>query len=106
MRKRNKILSLKTESLNLLSKPTMIELPNINSERKKRPFKQQEDYPLALSVMDVAEIMRIGRSKAYSIVKEEDFPRIDVGSRIIIPRNAFFQWLEERAFSKTPRHSS
>jgi excisionase family DNA binding protein len=60
-------------------------------------MKQQHDYPLALKVKDVAEIMGVCLEKAYDITRRNDFPAIRDGRRIIIPRDAFFKWFNETA---------
>lgn len=50
-------------------------------------------FPLVLSVDDVGRIMKIGRVKAYSLVHSEGFPCMQIDRRIVIPRDAFFNWL-------------
>ena len=49
-----------------------------------------------LSVADVADIMGISKSLAYSFIKSEDckFAVVKVNSRILIPENAFYQWYD------------
>ncbi|ANB61227.1 MULTISPECIES: helix-turn-helix domain-containing protein [Bacillales] len=51
------------------------------------------DLPLSLTVHEVANILRVGVNKAYEIVRMPGFPAIRLGSRIIIPRDAFLQWM-------------
>lgn len=52
------------------------------------------DYPMVLSVNHVAEIMGIGRSKAYEIMQNPKFPVLREGRKLIIPRDSFFRWLD------------
>lgn len=54
---------------------------------------RQEDFPLVLKVSEVAEILRVNIHKAYDLSRRKDFPAIREGNRIIIPRDAFFNWL-------------
>ncbi len=61
---------------------------------------KQEDLPLVLNIKDLMEIMRISRDKAYEFTRRKDFPVIRQGSRIIIPRDAFFKWLNEDALKR------
>lgn len=56
-----------------------------------------EDFPICLKVEDVANILRVSRAKAYEMTRRKDFPAIRDGSRIIIPRDRFFDWLNETA---------
>lgn len=51
------------------------------------------DYPLILRMVEVAEILRVNTHKAYDIARRKDFPAIRDGNRIIVPRDAFFNWL-------------
>lgn len=46
-----------------------------------------------MSVLEMAEQMGISRPKAYELVKEPGFPTIRVGTRILIPVDAFKEWL-------------
>jgi len=50
-------------------------------------------FPLVLSVDDVARIMSISRVKAYNLAHSEGFPCKQIGRRMVIPRDAFFHWL-------------
>lgn len=50
------------------------------------------DYPLTLRVEDIQKILRLSRASAYELIKQEGFPSVRVGRRILIPRDAFFRW--------------
>ena len=50
-------------------------------------------FPLVLSVDDVARIMSISRVKAYNLAHSEGFPCKQIDRRMVIPRDAFFYWL-------------
>lgn len=45
------------------------------------------------TVPEMANIMGIGKNKAYELVKAEGFPVIYIGSTIRIPIEAFHKWL-------------
>ena len=47
----------------------------------------------AMSVREMADRMGISLPKAYELVKEPDFPSIRIGTRILIPIEAFNEWL-------------
>lgn len=60
-------------------------------------MKQQFDYPLILSVSDVAEIMQCSMYLARNLMQTPSFPvvRMGIGGRIKrVSRDAFFKWLE------------
>ena len=55
------------------------------------------DAGQVLKVDDIAKFLRIGRVQAYNLVRTEGFPKIMVGKRIVIPRQAFENWLNTTA---------
>lgn len=46
-----------------------------------------------MSVQELAVEMGISLPKAYELVKEPGFPTIRVGTRILIPTEAYKEWL-------------
>lgn len=46
-----------------------------------------------LTVLDMAKLLRISRSKAYSIIKEKNFPLIKIGKCIRIKKEELFKYL-------------
>ena len=59
----------------------------------KTDKKDIKDFPIVLRVEDVARIMNISRVSTYNLVHSEGFPCKFVGRRMVIPRDAFFNWL-------------
>lgn len=57
----------------------------------------KDDLPITLTVPEVAEILRINKSKAYELSHRDNFPAFNIGRRIVIPREAFFNWLNNTA---------
>jgi excisionase family DNA binding protein len=45
------------------------------------------------SVKEVAQVMGIGENNAYELTRRKDFPKIQIGRRIVIPIEAFNKWL-------------
>lgn len=50
-----------------------------------------------MSVRELAAQMGISLPKAYELVKQKDFPTIQVGTRILIPTEAYREWLLKNA---------
>ena len=46
-----------------------------------------------MSVKELANNLGISLPQAYKLVKQPDFPVIHVGARILIPVDAFQEWL-------------
>ena len=49
-----------------------------------------------LKVPEVAEVLRIARSRAYELVAEGDIPSIKIGRSLRVSRTELDRWLEER----------
>lgn len=47
------------------------------------------------TVEEVAEQLGIGRTSAYRLAKQQVFPVIILGRRIVIPRERFNIWLQK-----------
>ena len=58
-------------------------------------YKNYDDLPLMLSVHDVAEVLGISKSSAYVLVKEKGFPRLNIGARVVVPREKFIEWINK-----------
>ena len=63
-------------------------------------YKSYEELPLMLSVPQVADVLGIGRASAYELARSEGFPTITIGSRIVIPKDKFIAWVEEKISEK------
>ena len=50
-----------------------------------------------LTVEDVSHVLGIGLAHAYEVAHRRDFPTITLGSRIIVPRDKFMEWIDEQA---------
>ena len=46
-----------------------------------------------MSVQELSARMGISLPKAYELTKEPDFPVVRIGTRILIPVDAFREWL-------------
>ncbi len=47
-----------------------------------------------LTVKEMAEFLRISRSKAYNITKQESFPKIKIDKSIRIIKTELLKWLQ------------
>ena len=56
--------------------------------------KQLELFPDILTVMELKELLGIGREQAYALVKTKNFPTRRIGRRIIIYKPNLIKWLE------------
>lgn len=56
-----------------------------------------EQLPLMLNAEDIKDVMNISRAGVYQLMHREDFPKIIIGKRIVVPRDKFLEWLENSA---------
>ena len=66
----------------------------------EKQFKTYDDLPLMLSVQDVSAVLGISRAGAYELVKSEGFPAMNIGSRIIVPKEDFILWIKQKVSEK------
>lgn len=59
-------------------------------------LKNFEDFPLVLTARDIMQITGLSKQSVYQLFKREDFPAIECGRRLLVSREAFRQWLENR----------
>ncbi|MGE6313443.1 DNA-binding protein [Bacillus mycoides] len=55
------------------------------------------DYPIMLNVDHIKEILGIAQRTAYDIMDQKGFPLVRLGRKKVVPRDAFFNWLERSA---------
>lgn len=49
------------------------------------------------NVADLCNMLSIGRTTVYQLLKEKKIPSIRLGKRYIVPINIFNEWLEKGA---------
>ncbi len=66
----------------------------------KEWFTNYDELPLMLSVVELSKLLGISRAGAYDLVRQESFPSIKIGTRIIIPKDKLLEWIEEKSKEK------
>jgi predicted DNA-binding transcriptional regulator AlpA len=57
-------------------------------------MKEIRDYPMILSAVEVAEILKVSKPTAYQIMEQPGFPLVKMNNRCKrVVRDAFFNWL-------------
>lgn len=51
-----------------------------------------------LKVPEVAEVLRIARSRAYELVAEGEIPAVKIGRSVRVSRKELDRWLEEQSY--------
>ena len=62
---------------------------------KESEYKSYDDLPLFLNSATVAKVLGVSPSSGYELIHEPGFPVLRVGSRMVVPKEKFMQWVEE-----------
>ena len=62
---------------------------------KQSVYKSYDELPLFLNSELVAKVLGVSPSSGYELMHEPDFPVLRVGSRMVVPKEKFIQWVEE-----------
>ena len=70
---------------------------------KESVYKNYDELPLFLNSATVAKVLGVSPSSAYELMHEPDFPVLRVGSRIVVPKEQFIQWVMENTEGGVPK---
>ena len=62
---------------------------------KESIYKSYDELPLFLNSELVAKVLGVSPSSGYELMHEPGFPVLRVGSRMVVPKEKFMQWVEE-----------
>ncbi len=62
---------------------------------KQSQYKSYEELPLFLNAELMAKVLGVSPSSGYELMHEPGFPVLKVGSRMVVPKEKFVQWVEE-----------
>ena len=62
---------------------------------KGSSHKHYDDLPLFLNAELVAKVLGVSPSSAYELMHEDGFPVLRVGSRMVVPKEQFIQWVQD-----------
>ena len=60
---------------------------------KVSTYHSYDDLPLFLNAEIVAKVLGISISSTYELMHEASFPTLRVGSRIVVPKGKFIEWV-------------
>ena len=61
---------------------------------KMSNYKSYDELPLFLNAELVAKVLGVSPSSGYELMHEPDFPVLKVGSRMVVPKEKFIEWVE------------
>ena len=60
---------------------------------KESSYKSYDELPLFLNAATVAKVLGVSPSSGYELMHEPDFPVLKVGSRMVVPKEKFVEWV-------------
>lgn len=63
-------------------------------------YKNYDELPLTLNVVQVAAVLGISRAGAYELVHSVGFPTLKIGSRIVVPKDKLREWIDANTAQK------
>ena len=62
---------------------------------KESEYKSYDALPLFLNADTVGKVLGVSPASTYELMHEPDFPMLRVGSRMVVPKEQFIQWVNE-----------
>lgn len=59
-------------------------------------YKSYDELSLMLSVPETGSVLGISRAAAYELARSKDFPSLRIGTRIVVPKDKFIDWINRR----------
>ncbi len=64
---------------------------------KESSYRSYDELPLFLNAATVAKVLGVSPSSGYELMHEPDFPVLKVGSRLVVPKEKFVEWVSQHA---------
>ena len=61
---------------------------------KNAIYKTSDELPLFLNAETVAKLLGVSPSTGYELMHEKGFPVLRIGSRMVVPKEKFREWVE------------
>lgn len=62
---------------------------------KESSYKSYDALPLFLNAETTAKLLGISISGMYELMHEKGFPVLKIGTRLVVPREKFREWVEQ-----------
>ena len=62
---------------------------------KESSYRSYDELPLFLNAATVAKVLGVSPSSGYELMHDPGFPVLKVGSRMVVPKEKFIQWVEQ-----------
>ena len=63
---------------------------------KESVYKSYDELPLFLNAELIGKVLGVSSTTAYELMNNEDFPSLRIGSRLIIAKEKFVEWVNSQ----------
>ena len=67
---------------------------------KSCKYLSAEELPMILNVQEVSDLIGLGMSQTYDLIRRIDFPAFKIRNRIFVPRDKFLAWIDNQSAEK------
>ena len=60
---------------------------------KESVYRSYDSLPLFLNSNTVSKVLGVSSSSTYELMHTEGFPTLRIGSRMVVPKEQFIQWV-------------
>ena len=64
--------------------------------RERETITTMDVVPVVMNAKDVADFLGISKANAYTLMHSPGFPTIHIGSRMMVERGKFLEWLDKQ----------
>ncbi len=64
-------------------------------QMKTSQFRDYSKLPLFLNAEIVSKVLGISPASSYELMHEPNFPVLEIGNRMVVPKEKFIRWVEE-----------
>ena len=79
----------------ILCYPHHIRATSRSQSGKESAYKSYDELPLFLNAATVARVLGVSPSSGYELMHEPDFPVLKIGSRLVVPKEKFVEWVSQ-----------
>ena len=58
-------------------------------------IKNYDELALFLNANMVRDILGVSETTAYELMHQKNFPALKIGSRLVVPKDKFIEWVED-----------
>lgn len=62
----------------------------------KQEYTSMDQLPVALNANQVAQVLGVSRSNAYTLMHAKGFPTLHIGKRMVVQKDKLIAWMDQQ----------